>query len=117
MAQRRQRKFLKIPSEQVMGEDSFVVVKRPGFGDLEGIDLGALVEAKESGKITIGVLEALVPMLKRIVVDWDWVDDEGNPLAKPKDDPDVIDALHIDEQTFIVDNIDFGDVEDPKNLR
>ena len=56
-------------------------------------------------------------MLKRIVVDWDWVDDEGNPLAKPKDDPDVIDALHIDEQTFIVDNIDFGDVEDPKNLR
>ena len=41
-------------------------------------------------------------VLKRHLVDWaGFLDDDGNPLPSPKDEPGIIDALYLHEQNVL----------------
>lgn len=39
------------------------------------------------------------------IMEWNWVDDEGKPLAQPKDDPTVLDELTPEEIGFLSDHM------------
>jgi hypothetical protein len=40
--------------------------------------------------------------MAEMIVEWNWVDDNGNPLSLPRDDPSVVDWLTMDEIMAIV---------------
>jgi len=46
-----------------------------------------------------------IKSLRGHVLDWDWVDDEGSPLPKPQENPEVFDELTDDELTFLIDEM------------
>lgn len=46
--------------------------------------------------------EAGMEMLTRHVAEWNLVDDEGQPLPLPSEDPEVINDLTDEEATFMV---------------
>lgn len=110
MAQRKHKKFKRVDSEEVQGEGSYVVVKSPGFSDMQ--DLGDMAGVAEDQGAAV---RALGPMLARLVIDWNWVDDDGNPLDKPEGELAVIDNLTFQEQLFLVNALDLKGLTDLKN--
>jgi hypothetical protein len=47
-------------------------------------------------------LGALCKELSRRITDWNWTDLMGEPLAKPHDDPSVLESLSSDELLWLV---------------
>ena len=94
MPVRKHKVQRKVDSDEVQGEGSFVV--------LHAATLGEVIRAQKAEGGAVDSMEFGVALLKRLVVDWNWVDDEDKPLPKPKDDPDVIDGLPLQELTFLV---------------
>jgi hypothetical protein len=90
MAHRKNKALIRVDSEEVMGEGSYVTLKAPLWGDVQDLQGGNLTE-KEVG----------MEMLKRVVVGWDWVDDEDKPLPLPSSDPDVLNRLQLVEMNFL----------------
>ena len=89
----------RVESEEVQGEDSYVILKRPLYGEgketLERYNKALLLEdEEEKRRLTEEFLVARV-------VDWNWVDDAGDPLPKPSDDPSVLDQLTDREMDFL----------------
>ena len=120
MAKRKNKKYRRVDTADVQGEGSFVVIQSPGYDALG--DLMAFAELKagadeqvDVSKISPETIGAIFGLLEKVVVEWDWVDDDGNPLPQPKDDPDVIKRETTqEEQNFLVEHLDFGGV-DAKN--
>ena len=88
-------------SEEVQGEGSFVVLKAIKVSEVRELRNKSKA-AKESGE-EFDFFEEGLKMLAGRVLDWDWVDDEGNLLEKPSDNPEVVDELTEAEASFIID--------------
>jgi len=58
--------------------------------------------------------EGGLKMLADHLLDWNWVDDEDNPLPLPKNDPSVIDELTSAESEFLA-NLLMGEDKAEKN--
>ena len=110
MAKRKHKKYKRVDSSEVQGDGSFVLLKSPGFSDLR--ELG---ELSSLGEDQSKAIKAMTPLLSVLVIDWDWVDDDGNPLPKPIDKPEVIESLTFQEQNFLVKSLDLGSLSDLKN--
>ncbi len=96
----RQPKTRRIPTDSVQGPDSYAVIRPPKWGLLRK----AQKQAKASDQADAGIAFA-EELLVKSVVDWNWTDDEGEPLPLPKDDPAVLDDLDADEVAFLVEKI------------
>lgn len=106
MAHRKNKTVIRVPSDDVQGEGSHVVIKRMTWEDAEilmqdGEDRDQREIAKE--------------FLPRLIIDWDWVDDDDKPLPKPKDDPDVIKRLPLAELNFLLRAVELIREDGPKN--
>ena len=121
MAERKHKKYRRVDSAEVQGDGSYVVIQSPGFdvlGDLLSVanivgDKGK-PEELDLSKISGETMQAIFGLLEKTVVEWDWVNDSGDPLPQPREDPEVIRReLSQEEQTFLVAHLDFGGV-DPK---
>jgi hypothetical protein len=88
MAQRQSTR--KILSDEVQGAGSYVMLRALEYGLIEE---RMKLDADDRGAI----LEFNREFVKAIVVDWNWVDDAGEPLALPADDPAVISRLVMPE--------------------
>lgn len=102
-----------------MGAGSYVLIRAPGFDALGNIMALASLNV-ENGQADLsgvesGAIDGVYDLLAETVVEWNWVDDEGNPLPQPKDDPDVFRReLVLDEVQYLIENLNLGGV-DPKN--
>jgi len=118
MAKRITKKYRRVDSAEVQGEDSFVVFASPTFEDIANFS-DLIFSENGAARSDAESIKLVVPMLKRFVSGWDWVDDEDNPLPDPKAEPDVIDRLTMEEQTFLVNALtkafNFGSGEAAKN--
>lgn len=86
----------KYGTEEVQGEDSFVI--------LSGVKVKEIRRArKESNDPKFDEFEAGIGLLSTHILQWNWVDDEGNQLPLPKKDPGVIDELTNEETVLLVD--------------
>jgi len=110
MGKRKHKKYRRVDSSEVQGEGSFVLLKSPGFSDLR--EIGGLSTLEEDTSATV---KAMIPLWASLVIDWDWVDDDDNPLPKPSDQPEVIDSLSFQEQQFLLDALDLDGLSDQKN--
>ena len=50
-------------------------------------------------------MDAGIDTLKKHILDWNWVDDEGEPLPNPQEDEDVFDELTDTEVTFLINRM------------
>lgn len=96
----RQVKTRRIPTDSIQGPDSFVVIRPPKWGLLRK----AQKQAKQGGEAEAGIAFA-EELLVKSVLDWNWTDDDGNPLPLPKDEPGVLEDLDADEVAFLVEKI------------
>lgn len=63
-------------------------------------------EDKESAYVQSGLTDDLLyfadQQLSRLIVEWNWVDDDGNPLPQPRDDFKVLGKLYTHEYSFLM---------------
>lgn len=83
-----QRQSIKrVDSAIVQGDGSWVDVKRITYG--MGIDAQKLQSVTETSVLD----EYNRKLITYLVAAWNWVDDEGEPMPTPKENPAVIDSL------------------------
>lgn len=82
----------------VQGDDAWVVIKQPTYGDIRRLTSLAKegVGSVQADKLTEN-LDFTASVVSDFVLDWNWVDDDGNPLPKPKGNPQVVEQLTTEE--------------------
>lgn len=80
----------RVPSDEVQGEGSFVEIKRLTYGEIKMLRTASDDRLTQSADV-----------VRTVVVNWNWVDDAGQPLPLPSADPDVLDLLTDAEIGFI----------------
>lgn len=93
MAHRVNKSVIRVDSSEIMGEGSFVTIRRMTWGQMQEM----FPQAE-----TLDERAMLVQSLPNMVIDWDWVDDDGNPLPKPHGNREVLDALPDIEIAFLI---------------
>lgn len=99
MAQRQRSQ--RVSSEVVQGKGSYVIVRRLTLDEARQYQQEASSEYEVNDDLSDAENKALQAafnearevrsreLLSRFIIEWDWVDDDGNPLPQPKTDPDV----------------------------
>jgi len=95
-------------STSVQGEGSWIKVRLISHGEQKQFTraYGGMVgrEIKDIDPQALETMqEANDALICKNVIDWNWVDDDGQPLPLPKDDPAVVDLLTEFEHQFIAD--------------
>ncbi len=126
MAKRKTVK--KVSTDELQGENSYVIVTAVKTKEIKQTRResqavsDAQKEVEKRRKVGDEDIEDVEPydafgsgldMIRRHLKEWDWVDDDGVPLPQPKEDPNVLDELTIEEVTFLA-NLLTGE-EDSKN--
>lgn len=109
----KRNNLMRVPSDAVQGEDSWVLLRRIAWEKQQDaqrkLAQAAGGELSQDGvqgvRVTTEFLDLNADftrdLLRQCVVDWNWVDDDGQPLPAPHD-PAAIGALNVDEVQFIV---------------
>ena len=103
----KRKRIQKFPSTEVQGEGSWVLAARITVAEIRE-------NRKASKKKAADLFELTVNALKSHIYEWNWVDDNSEPLPQPKDDPSVIDGLAEFETVFLSKCIS-GSEADAKN--
>jgi hypothetical protein len=82
-------------SDIVQGEGSFVKTTAVKVKEIRQIRKHAKDEDFDD-------FEGGIKLLADHIIKWNWVDDEGQPLPCPKDDPEVINELTNEESEYLV---------------
>lgn len=111
MAKRmRQRR---VSSDSVQGTGSYVLVRSITMGEARELERVGNLTYIPDPELTDEENETLQTtfnedrerqsqtLLARYIVEWDWVDDDGNPLAQPPEDPTVFDQITNLEIEFL----------------
>jgi len=84
-------------SEAVQGDGSYVILSK--FTVKEAKDLYANTRQEGSDQI----MDIGFATLISHVIEWNWVDDSGQPLPMPRDKPEILDSLTTDEVNFLAE--------------
>jgi len=106
MPERKHKLLRRVDSAEVQGDDSWVLVKTPTMDDVRAGDMPA--EGDQQAAIDYGRT-----VLGNLVKDWNWVDDDGNPLPKPT--PEIVQGLPIQEVMFLMAAVGLDKLADQKN--
>ena len=98
----RKNQVRKVSSAAVQGDDSYVEFAPVMYGESKEI-ARRLNDIPPNNRLAQMELNAEV--VRKYVVGWNWVDDDGNPLPLPKDDPTVLDRLTAEEMRFLGNNL------------
>lgn len=94
----QRKRVRRFPSVEIQGEDSWVEVSRLTVGEAREAD--QLRKNKDTDSF-----EAVTRLYECHIRAWNWVDDDGNPLPLPKEDPDMVNQLTDMEFSFLGDCI------------
>lgn len=98
---RQKNKQIRIDSSEVQGPESFVLVKSPSWGLLRKAQR---LSADGADAATLGV-EFAEEMVRESIIDWNWTDDNDEPLPSPAKDKSVVEKLTAEEVSFLVEKI------------
>lgn len=95
----------RIPTPEVQGPDSYIVLRtlRRGDATLEDLLEGAGGSASLSDSMSFND-----KVVTACLVEWNWVDDDGEPLPLPSDDPEVLNRLYAPEYQLLVQRVTDG---------
>ncbi len=111
MAKRKHRQYQIFNTEEVQGDGSFVKIKNLSISELIALTNtqdGKTLSKEESAQIALDVLNVMI-------VDWNWVDDDDNPLPIPAQTPGVIKDLPFQETNFLLEKTGVTGLFDTKN--
>lgn len=92
----------KVRSSEVQGSGSFVVFKKIRVKDMREIQESyANIEEDDSE----ASMKLTTDLLKDYLIEWNWCDENQEPLPLPAEDPDVIENLTDEELLFLSENI------------
>lgn len=98
---------IRVSSEEVQGDESFVLLRRLKVRDARK----AADAAKEKKDDTVNL-----EILATSIIEWNWVDDDGKPMPLPGGKAEALDELTDQELAFLVDSLRGGpDAEKVKN--
>jgi len=97
----------RVVTAELQGEDSWVEYRVPRV--LESEELMGLQRDDTKQALSAGN-----KVIADHVVEWNWVDSDGAPLAQPKDDPAVVRQLTNWEYKYLLDLI-LGSSAERKN--
>lgn len=83
-------------TDEIQGEGSFVKVSGVKIREIRKIK-------KLSDDPDYDQFEGGLEMVANHILDWNWIDDEGEPLPLPKDDPAVVDELTNQETEYLAE--------------
>jgi hypothetical protein len=106
MPERINKLLTRVDSAEVQGEGSYVLMKAPTIGDIRE---GQLPDTADK----MANMDFAVSLLSKLVQEWNWVDDDGNPLPAPS--AAVINGLPYAEIKFLMDALDLEGLADQKN--
>ena len=106
MPSRVNKLYRTLDSAPVQGEGSWVKVKAPTLEDVRQFSLPAEGD-------TGGALEFGKNMLGKLVIAWNWVDDDDKPLPEPT--PEIVAGLPYAEVQFLMEQLDLAGIADTKN--
>lgn len=108
MSQRIRRGVRRVDSSAVQGDGTWVDIKAMTWGEVKAIR----AEAKDADdEARIGMSD---DRLRAQILDWNWVDFDGEPLPTPLEDPSVIDALTDEEVGWLLGVLNAQGSPDPK---
>lgn len=83
-------------STPVQGDDAYAIIKRPTYGDIKMLTKEA--KTLQSGQDSaMENLEFTSVLIRRFVMGWNWVDDNGEALPNPQSHPEIVDTLTTSE--------------------
>ena len=93
-----------VPSDAVQGENSYVKLRQVSY---------RLIMEAQSKKDDKNVTqqegdEYANRLLKEAVVEWNWVDDDGQPIPSPRDENFDLGDLLVNEVEFLLEEITGG---------
>jgi hypothetical protein len=103
----RKFKGYRIDCEEVQGDEAYVMLARPSYEQIK--------QAQEMGKGGADNFDVAIKIISELLVSWNWVDDMGEPLPLPAQDPDVIRKLPLQEQNFLVTKFNEFGKDEEKN--
>lgn len=92
MARKKAKEY---PSVEVQGEGTWVKMRRPKVGQLKAI----MKLQSDTGNLE--AFDAVTELLEGLIVDWNWTDEDDNPLSKPGDGVSLDELLTDDEIFFL----------------
>lgn len=101
----------RLDSLEVQGDDSWVVIKYPTVEFMRQ----TLLDKPDAEQNTRVMFDFGVKLIQEHVLDWNWVDDDGNPLPTPKNDPDAVRQLTSMELQWLASQLTPKDKEGEKN--
>jgi len=90
------RQLRVVNSEEVQGPDSFVKVRSPLWDEVK-----ALRQVQREGDED-EALERAEEMVRECVVEWNWTDENGNPLPLPGKMERLGEMLTAEEMKFLI---------------
>ena len=103
----KRKRIIRFPSDEIQGKGSWALVARLTVAEMRAIRKARAAEDAD-------LFELGVEVLKTHIKEWNWVDDDGEPMPQPKDNHDIIDSLSDSESTFLTECIQ-GSESDAKN--
>jgi len=79
----------RVESDEVQGPGSWVEFQRPTWGMISNIP-----ESDRTGR----------RLLEVAILDWNWTDDNGDPLPLPKDAPGLLENIPQQESNWLSEN-------------
>ena len=97
---------VRLETSEVQGKDSYVDLTLPTVGEVESVleVEGKSLDAFQQSSVTVAAH----------IVGWNWVDDDGNQLPLPRDEPGIMKILTAEEFKVLVNGL-FGSEEKRKN--
>lgn len=100
---RKYKSTFKVKSDDVQGEGSFVIFKRLSWAEMR-----PLLDLKSD--------ERAEKIVRACTLDWNWTDDNDQPLPNPQSHPEIFDALMSEELAWLMANVNGeATVDEAKN--
>jgi hypothetical protein len=91
-----QRKSVRtVDASEVQGEGAYVKVSAVKVKEIKELRAARTKDSLDS-------FQGGLDLVSAHVLEWNFVDDEGEPLPQPAEKPEVVDELTEEEATFIV---------------
>lgn len=108
----QRKSVVRVDTEEFQGEGSFVTIVALKVREIR--EYRKQADAKELNEETgemepsFDAFEGGVDMLKTHIKEWNWVDDDGNPLDQVPANPEVVDEITNAESEFLANLLLFG---------
>ena len=100
----KRKRIVRVFTDDVQGKGSWALVAkltvremRENRARITAEQDQMLKDGEITAKVTDNQFEAGIDLIRRHVKDWNWVDDDGEPLPNPKDKPEIVDDLTDEE--------------------